>query len=137
MYGSGGQQTKTEGFVIERFKDHENDFSKDTCKKTIVNPRYTTAIHHVYCAMYIIGKFCINTDKKTIKAKQGTDIGAYSYGVFDKIRINHYFTKSYEEFLLKRERRRADNDDKRPMQDFYDNDRNQEKNDLLWINIFL
>ncbi|MDR2467834.1 MAG: hypothetical protein LBD22_02610, partial [Spirochaetaceae bacterium] len=50
---------------------------------------------------------------------------------FDKLRINHYFIKSYEEFLQKRERGRADFNVIRPMQDFYDHDRNEEKNDPI------
>jgi hypothetical protein len=58
--------------------------------------------------------------------------GAFSYGVFNKLRINHYFIKSYEEFLQKRQRGKADHiDEKRPMRDFYDYDRNQEKNNPI------
>ncbi|MDR0526876.1 MAG: hypothetical protein LBG79_03550 [Spirochaetaceae bacterium] len=126
MYGSGGQRIKKDGLVIERFKDHENDFNKDTCIKTIVNPRYTLSVCHVHYAAYVIRKFCVNTDKKKIESTP------YSYGVFNKLRINHYFTKSYEEFLRKRQRGKADFiDDKRPFSDFYDHDRNQEKNDPI------
>jgi hypothetical protein len=124
MYGSGGRQTKTEGLVIERFKNHaEKTFDVNRHIKTIANPRYVCQMH-IHHAVYIHGKYCVNTNKELIK-------DVLSDVVFDKIRINHYFTKSYAEFLLKRERRRADTDEKRSMQDFYAHDRNEEKNDAI------
>ena len=43
---------------------------------------------------------------------------------FDKVRINHYFTKSLEEYILKKNRGKADRDGLRSMEDFYENDQN-------------
>ncbi|MDR2481649.1 MAG: glycosyltransferase family 92 protein [Spirochaetaceae bacterium] len=125
VYGSSGRQTKTEGLVIERFKDHsEKNFHSNGHIKTIVNPRYVLQIN-IHDAVYRAGKFCVNTNKEVIK-------GPFSGVVFDQIRINHYFGKSYEEFLQKRQRGMADHkDEKRSMQNFYGGDRNEEKNDSI------
>jgi hypothetical protein len=125
VYGSGGQHNKTEGLVIERFKDHsERTFDRNRHIKTIVNPRYVFQIN-IHDALYITGKWCVNTNKEIIK-------GAFSDVVFDQIRINHYFGKSYEEYIEKRQRGMADHkDEKRSMQDFYDHDKNEERKDPI------
>ncbi|MBR0202839.1 MAG: hypothetical protein IJQ56_00595, partial [Synergistaceae bacterium] len=44
---------------------------------------------------------------------------------FDKIRINHYFTKSKEEYIQKMTRGKADKNDIRSMEEFYLRDRNE------------
>jgi hypothetical protein len=125
VYGSSGQQNKKEGLVIERFKCHsQKSFDCNRHIKTVLNPRYVLSIN-VHDAVYTTGKICVNTNKEPI-------VGSFSDGVFDKIRINHYFSKSYEEFLQKRQRGMAThNDEIRPMQDFYDHDRNEEKYDSI------
>jgi hypothetical protein len=127
VYGSGGQKNKKDGLIIERFKDHSlMDFDRNRHIKTILNPRYTLKID-IHSALYIKNKFSVNIHKKI--AKTGF---LDRDGVFDKIRINHYFTKSYEEFLLKRQRGMADhNMEVRPINDFYDHDRNEVKNDII------
>lgn len=124
MYGSSGQQTKKEGLVIERFKDHaEEKFSRNLIIKTILNPRDVVSIS-IHYAIYRIGKFCVNTNKD-ILSYRSSDV------VFDKIRINHYFSKSYEEFLQKAQKGSANHGTLKSIQQFYDYDRNEIKNDPI------
>lgn len=126
FYGSSGQKEKTSGLVIERFKDHSNlDFHKNEHIKTILNPRY--ALHtRSHDASYVLGKFCVNSSKEKIEGK-------FNYNLtFDKVRLNHYFGKSYEEFLEKRMKGYAARPNGiRPMEDFYTHDRNEIKNDKI------
>jgi hypothetical protein len=126
VYGSGGQKTKTDGLVVERFKDHSvKGFDRNVHIKTIVNARYVIKVD-VHNAFYIVKKYCVNTKGEKIE-------GAFNYNIlFGKMRINHYFTKSYEEFLQKRQRGMATHHDElRPIKYFYDHDRNEERNDKI------
>ena len=45
------------------------------------------------------------------------------------VRVNHYFTKSYAEFLQKRSRGMADNADIRAVSDFQEHDVNDVRDD--------
>ena len=131
IYGSSGKKTKDNGLVIERFKDHSlMEFDKNLYIKTILNPRLVVYIH-IHSAKYIIGKYSVNPDKEKLKVHYLDR----EKGVFDKIRINHYFGKSYEEFLLKRNRGGAAKESERtkirPIQDFFDCDKNEVKNDPI------
>jgi len=128
MYASSGQKDKKQGLVIERFKDHSSiEFAPNRYVKTILNPRLTTHIM-VHDSESILWKNNVNANKE--KAKP---FCYYREGVFDKIRINHYFTKSFEEYIFKRNRGRGTNyKEKRSITDFYDYDRNDViKNDNI------
>jgi len=101
MYGDSGHKTKTEGLVIERFKDHsEDDFAENRQVKTILNPRHVLCmqVHH---ACYV-KQTSVNSDKNKNKKYFPN-----RKPLFNKIRINHYFTKSYEEFLAKQAKGRV------------------------------
>lgn len=128
MYGSSGQKNKTDGLVIERFKYHSiKDFRGNECIKTIIMPRYVISINHPHYANYMTGKFCVNTDKEKINGPFNPHI------LYDKIRINHYFVKSYDEYLQKRQRGRASysNGETRSIEEFYDHDRNEEHDIIM------
>jgi hypothetical protein len=96
-YGYGGHIEKEDGLVIERFKshsDHNLKFNRHT--KLIVNPRYILQMnaHH---ADSIGKKSIVNTRKKEIETY------CMDYPpCHDKMRINHYWTKSFEENLYRR-----------------------------------
>ena len=126
IYGSSGRKNKTDGLVIERFKDHSVlDFDKNAHIKTILNPRYALQTRS-HDAAYVLGKYCINSSKEKVEGKFN-----YSF-TFDKIRINHYFGKSFEEYLEKRQKGYAARlDNIRPVQDFYIHDKNEVKGDKI------
>jgi hypothetical protein len=131
MYGSSGKKTKEDGLVIERFKDHSSmDFEKNLYVKTILNPRFAIAIH-VHNSKYTINKYSVNSNKEKLK----THYLDRKEAVFDKIRVNHYYDKSYEEFLVKRDKGRVSQKSEEtrihPINNFYIHDKNDIKNDPI------
>jgi hypothetical protein len=101
-YGSNGQQKKEKGLVIERFRNHTDwDYSMNRHTKTIVNPR-------------MVSSFVIH-DHNYFHGQRSRDATGRWNGVpmFDRpmvrdiLRINHYGTKSREEYIGKRRRGRA------------------------------
>jgi len=126
IYGSNGEKVKAEGLVMERFKSHSlPEFERNRVVKSIVNPRRVYNVH-VHDCIYFKNNYSVNTNKERNK-----EYFLYRNGVFDKIRINHYFGKSYEEFLLKRNRGRASKIGLKPIEDFYKFDRNEIVNDPI------
>ena len=91
MYGFSGHYNKPKGLIIENFI--RNDGIHEGYK-SIINPR-TVIRYHVHAAIHFFNIEVVN--------EYGKD--AYIYDVsrssIEKIRINHYYTKSYEEFSQK------------------------------------
>lgn len=97
IYGSSGHKTKTQGLVIERFTFRcKTDFIDNRHIKSIVKPTCVKAYKHCHYPIYRLGTYGINLD--------GDIIGTwYNYvKEFPAIRINHYFTKSKEEWDVRR-----------------------------------
>ena len=131
IYGSGGKEKKENGLVIERFKDHsESEYYKNRYVKTILNPRFTYYIH-AHVSDYVFGKYSVTPDKE----KVSTHYLKRQINGHDKIRINHYYCKSYEEFLVKKARGRVSKHTIEtrilPMENFESYDRNEIKNDSI------
>jgi hypothetical protein len=124
LYGSGGHKEKPEGLVIECFKDHSNyDIYNNRAIKTIVNPRKVFYIKTAHEAIYFKGEFSYNSNKvKNILPSLNR------MACHDKIMINHYNIKSLEEFLSKASRGRAASPGKLTIDNFYERDYNEIKN---------
>ena len=123
VYGDNGHKTKTDGLVLERFTAHsEEGFSGNVLVKTIANPREIKemVVHH---ALYR-GGFAKDEAGRIIAGPKGICS-------VKKIRMNHCFGKSFEEFVQKRNRGKADNvfDDLRPFEDFDTHNKNEIAND--------
>jgi hypothetical protein len=101
-YGSGGAKTREQGKVMERFLKHSHPSSELNLHiKTIVNPRFALNFLSSHHPTLLFG-YAVDTD--------GQPVRKYFYQrtpLHDKIRINHYAVKSYEEFLEKRARGRG------------------------------
>ncbi len=130
-YGSSGHKMKPDGLVIESFLYHrsiENIKEKDVNShiKTICNPRKVYNYGSCHFPTYKRNFTSYTTDNEEVK-------GAFVSGQhYDKVRINHYFTKSYEEFQLKCLRGRADNGLFRDIErEFKDRDKNEIYDDGL------
>lgn len=98
MYGSSHHQQKPEGLVIENFRYHAKEPNPLT--KAIVNPRkviYANVHYH-----YVIGK-TVDENLNIQYASNG------NLASINKIRVNHYFLKSFEEFSKKHAKGRTDN----------------------------
>lgn len=100
IYGDSGHKTKTDGLVIERFTKHSTkNFERNGWGKTIINPRlvFKMRAHNAE----FIGNI-LATDEN------GKKIAGHSNNIsHNKIRINHYWGKSFEEFQIKKNRGRA------------------------------
>lgn len=83
----------------------------------------------MFTIRYIGSFFGINTNGNIVDSYVMDEL------CWDKIRINHYFSKSYDEFLAKRSRVRASlaEDIKRNMTDFHRHDFNDVEDSLILL----
>jgi hypothetical protein len=103
VFGTNGQMTRKSGLVMERFRRHTAfDLGINRHTKTVLNPRMT---HHcrIHEHAYLNKRLAVNT-----KGRQMKGVFTDRPPVHCLLRINHYWTKSVEEFRLKRLRGRAD-----------------------------
>jgi glycosyltransferase involved in cell wall biosynthesis len=94
-YGYGSHINKSEQLVIERFQHHSLfQYPDNSQKKLIVNPRFVF-LQRVHNTWFFEGKKSVNSDC-CIAGHDGHS------SRHDKIRLNHYHSKSFEEWLLRR-----------------------------------
>jgi len=97
MYGFSGHRDKPNGLIIENFTRNDGILERI---KSIVNPR-TVIQYQVHAALHF---FHIKVINEHGKDSYETDISKSS---IEKIRINHYYTRSYEEYTQKIIKNRA------------------------------
>lgn len=120
IFGSSHYKKQPKGLVTQTFLYRSKyNFSHNNLVKTICNPRKVIGVLNPHYVEYKKGCYCVNA------------LGEYMKGPKTKnnkkmpIRINHYFTKSKEEFLKKRARGMADQLTKRNISDFELHDKNE------------
>ncbi len=121
MFGSGGHVSKPEGGVLENFLYRSKDDGKGTrCVKTIANPRRVYRYVHAHYPMYYKGYYSVDESGKRV------DGWANPVKEIRRLRINHYFTKSKEEWIVRRQLGRVDRKhfEARTMDEFYAHDNN-------------
>jgi len=103
MFGSGGEKHYKNELVTKRFvfKAEQNNPSNHYIK-SIINPRLTIGFFKAHAAYYWPGYYTVNCVGERISGSM-TDVCIHY-----PLRLNHYFTKSKEEFELKRKRGMAD-----------------------------
>ena len=128
-FGSSGHEMKPEGgFVIENYLHRaKEEFEKNTRIKSIVNPRCVAFYEHAHFPVYKSGYYAVNFSLKKVKGAI-SEIPDYTVA-----RINHYMTKSKEEFVKKRMRGKADSSNIRPEEDFNLYDRNEVYDDSMLV----
>jgi hypothetical protein len=127
LYGSSGHKKKEDGLVMELFKNHaEYDFYENKGVKSIVNPRRVCYMATAHVAEYFDGKHSVDS----LKNKTGLP-SLNRTPIHSKIRINHYATKSFEEFASRIELGRASSPGKLQVNDFQDRDHNEIKSDTV------
>jgi hypothetical protein len=103
IFGSGGATNRTKGLVIERFRDVSPvDLAENRHTKTILNPRTIWRLN-VHWGIYLRG-----ADDVDVYGRLHDYDMLQRPPVYHGVRINHYFTKSYEEWIAKQKRGRAD-----------------------------
>ena len=106
MFGSNGhEKADYSRGVLERFtRRASNEVNPNTFCKFIANPRTISFIDSPHCAFHFEGIVAINEQKKVKPHPPWHIIPPLT----DKIVINHYHCKSWEEYSLKNQRGDAD-----------------------------
>ena len=129
-FGSNGQEKKLPGGVLERFKKRAPDaFRPNIHVKTITNPRRVNRRVNPHNVIYYIDNICVN--------ENGVEVPLYfnEQNTVKKIQLNHYFTKSREEFMAKVDRGRPETPKKRDPK-MFDRYQRDEVEDLTALNLF-
>ena len=121
MFGSSHCEKKPEGLLIDNFVYRAKIGKEGTnVTKSIVRPQYTLMWNHPHFPVYCLGNYGIDM---TGKRNNGfwNEIDDYHL-----LKVNHYFTKSKEQWIKRRSQGKADlgADDKRTMAEFIAHDNN-------------
>lgn len=120
IFGSGGHITKPEGGVLENFTMRsEKDFSINHIIKTICDPMKVFSWINAHFPLYYRGFSNLDENGNAVTRASSASVN------FETIRINHYFVKSREEFIAKRNRGMADCLGLRSMSEFDWHDKNE------------
>ena len=126
MFGSSGLEKRPEsGGVLGNFIYRAKAGRPGTdCIKTIVKPGAVWRYNHPHYPEYMLGGYSVD--------ERGQRVNGWKNPAPDpeKLRVNHYFTKSREEWILRRKLGKADQKDEnnvRTMEEFVRHD----NNDLL------
>ena len=120
LFGSSNLKNKSNEPVIKRFVYHsEPNFKENKHIKSIVNPRLVMDFRNPHFALYKKGYSAYNLNDGKIHGPFNEDMTNTS------IRINHYFTKSEEEFMIKRGKGFADQPGSRNVEEYNYMNRNE------------
>lgn len=99
-FGTSGHKDKPGGLVIEEYLMR---WPATASIKSIVDPGRTTGFVNVHAFSYRDGGFAVDEHKQRIEGWMTNEF------TFERLRINHYYTRSEGEFLEKLDQVRADN----------------------------
>lgn len=113
-YGSSEQKERKPGGVMERFKKHSKPLHPlNKHMKSIFDPRRVYGMIGCHEAARINGKAVdSNGDRVKVSWRDRAPL-------HEKIRINHYAVRSYEEFIEKKARGRASGRTKQLLDDYF------------------
>ena len=100
LYGTSGFTKKPQGLITENYTHRaDNEYYLNVHIKCICNPRLVTNYISPHYPLYIRGGY-------TVKEAYGTRIIGWGANkiIYKNLRINHYYTKSVEEYAAKRAR---------------------------------
>lgn len=119
VYGSSGFKEKPKGLVTENYRNRGEDAWRINIHvKTICNPRLVSHFCNPHFAIYKSPYYAVNENGKKVDQWHNDE------NTCKKVRINHYFSKSFNEFVAKRNRGRADILQMRGMEEFAQHDKN-------------
>lgn len=119
VYGSSNRKDKPNGLVIKNFKYRaKDDFVANIHIKTIANPRYIKRFKNPHQILCKYSKKIVSPNFQILNNFYNNEID------YSKIRINHYYTKSKEEFLIKIKKGKADDKSEKKLSDFEAHDKN-------------
>lgn len=119
MYGSSHYEKKPEGLCFESFIQRALPGKRGTnVVKSIVRPECVKSYYHPHVPIYKSGFYNVNT----IGVR--TDGWKNEIEDYQSLRLNHYFTKSKEQWIIRRSAKRADTGTTRTLDEFYAHDNN-------------
>ena len=126
VFGSSGFIEKTPGLVTQKYVMRSNNyFEVNKHVKTICDPRKVAGVLNPHYPEYLPNYYAVNLQYEVVE-------GAFSkHDVNARVRINHYFTKSKEEFEAKKSRGMADSDRTRKDSEFALHDRNEVRDESM------
>jgi hypothetical protein len=120
-YGSAGHIKRTGKPVLESFlMRSEVNFHTNHHIKSIVQPMRVRSVHNPHSFIYIEPYYLVN--ENFIKVDE-----AFIEPSVNKVQINHYYCKSYDQFQDKMKRGYSDRDAERTVDLFYHHDMNTNK----------
>lgn len=126
LFGSSGYEARPKGLVTSNFIYRAHDeFGKNRLVKTICNPRKVFYFYVSHAANYLPGYFAVNEDLKKVDGPE-TKVPS-----LNRIRLNHYYSKSKSEFIKKRARGSGEVLGLRNMSEFDEHDKNDVYDDSL------
>jgi hypothetical protein len=94
----------------------------------VCRPEKTLAFLNPHSAVYRLGSHAVTVTGERNNGPLSEKV------VFEPLRLNHYFTKSYSEFLIKRNRGKADNSaDIRSLHEFEEHDINEVRDEGMLV----
>lgn len=120
IFGSSHIEKKPEGLITNNFlyRAHKN-FDANRHVKTIVKPgKVVGFINDPHAPVYLPGYYSVTECHVRIDEPFTQSVSV------NDIQINHYFTKSKEEYVMKKDRGQATSEPQRTMRAFYKHDRN-------------
>lgn len=97
MFGTGGHITKPEGKVVESYRKCAAAGNRHV--KIVVQPELTVRIVNPHQGRYVGGRCAVNELSMRVNGPHSIPPS------LTRLRINHYWTKSVEEFFLKKIKR--------------------------------
>lgn len=126
MYGSSGYLTAPQGLTTECFlyRAVTEGGQGNDCVKTIVRPSRVKKYNHSHYPRYKFGFYSAACDGHPVKDAY------HPVKEYTLLRINHYFTKSLEQWKARRALGKADDEGKRSLEEFYQHDRQQIRDEI-------
>lgn len=126
IYGSSGHILRPEGLCLENFLHKaKEDWGPNYHVKVVVKPQETQG--YITPHMWKTEKGIVNENGDVLNEEMKGRIKEISVKT---IRVNHYFNRSYEDWIDKRRRGRATVNEKRPIEMFDTYDKNDVYDDL-------
>lgn len=127
-YGSSGHEHHVSGKVTENYLYRAYDnYPGNALVKCICNPRYISHInngHFIQSVIDGVERHRVNENGRIVEAGKNYE------NTCNIIRINHYFTKSKEDYIKKIQRGNADDNPRYELESFWINDRNEVFDDI-------
>ncbi len=104
VFGSSGHLRRPKGMQRDLYQERfPLEYEENCLVKCLVQPRKVSEVTGVHHCRYIPGNCCVNERREPV-------FGPFAPVSVERVRINHYFYRSQQDFCAKLERGRADHE---------------------------